>query len=257
MIKSLLLSIEFVKRELKEKYISTTLGNLWLFIHPVVMLIIYTIIFSDFMKMKLDLVDNKYAYSIYLIPGLFSWNFFALTIDRLSNSFFEKAYLIKKVNIPMYVFHISIAISEFIVLFVGIILGIVFLFLVSHSLTFSAFIVLFLYLFLFFIFTFSLGVIFSLFVPFFRDLRQVIPILLQLWFWMTPIVYPKSLIAHKYPFLIDLNPVYYFIGPMQEIFLYSKFSFKELFIAFFISFFTLFIAGWLYKKMTSEIKDIL
>lgn len=253
-----ILTLEFVKREIKERYISTSLGNLWIFIHPIVMLIIYTIIFSDFMKMKLNLVDNKYAYSIYLIPGLLSWNFFAVTIDRLSNSFFEKAHLIKKVNISMIVFYLSITLSEFIILIIGMILGIVFLFLISHFISFQAIIVLFIYLILLFLFTFSLGVIFSLFVPFFRDLKQIVPIILQLWFWMTPIIYPKSLIYNKYPFLVDFNPIYYFIYPMQNIFLYSKFpTFKEFIIACLISFITFFTAWFLYKKLSVEIKDII
>jgi lipopolysaccharide transport system permease protein len=255
---NLLLSLEFVKREIKERYISTSLGNLWLFIHPIVMLIIYTVIFSDFMKMKLNLVNSKYAYSIYLIPGLLSWNFFAITVDRLSNSFFEKAHLIKKVNIPMIVFYFSIALSEFIILIISMILGLIFLFLVSHYISLKAIIVLFVYLFLLFIFTFSLGIIFSLFVPFFRDLKQIIPIILQLWFWMTPIIYPKSLIYNKYPLLVDFNPIYYFIYPMQNIFLYSKLpSFSEFLITFLISSITFFVAIFLYKKISKEIKDII
>ena len=252
------LVLEFVKREIKERYIATSLGNLWLFIYPLVMLIIYTVIFSDFMKMKLNIVNNKYAYSIYLIPGLLSWNFFALVVDRLSNSFFEKAYLIKKVNIHMYIFHISITLSEFLVLIIGILLGIAFLFLISHPLSFVSIAVLFLYLLLFLIFTFSLGVIFSLFVPFFRDLKQLIPIILQLWFWMTPIVYPKSLIEKKYPLLIELNPVYYFIEPMQNIFLYNKLpSINNFVIALLLTIITFLIGVWLYKKMISEVKDII
>jgi lipopolysaccharide transport system permease protein len=151
------LIFEFVKREIKERYISTSLGNLWLFIHPVVMLVIYTVIFSDFMKMKFNLINSKYAYSIYLIPGLLSWNFFAITVDRLSNSFFEKAHLIKKVNIPMSVFYISIALSEFIILIICMVLGITFLFLISHFISIKAIFILFLYLGFLFVFTLSLG----------------------------------------------------------------------------------------------------
>lgn len=258
MLNNITLSFQFVKREIKERYTGTSLGNFWLFIHPIVMLLIYTVIFSDFMKMKIQLIDNKYAYSIYLIPGLFSWTFFSIVVDRLSNSFFEKANFIKKVNIPPYVYQISTLLTESILYLIGIILGVVFLFLISCKITFIATITLFLFMFFLSIFAFSLGVILSLFVPFFRDFRQIVPIVLQLWFWMTPIVYPKSLIFNKYPFLVEINPVYYFIEPMQNLFLYSKLPSSHHFLmAASVSFITLFLVIYLYKKMVSEIKDIL
>ncbi|NPA55338.1 MAG: ABC transporter permease, partial [Epsilonproteobacteria bacterium] len=70
-----------------------------------------------------------------------------------------------------------------------------------------------------------------------------------------PIIYLKDLIAHKYPILITLNPFYYFIEPMQELFLYSKITFNYTSIAIVI------ISGmsavWLYKKLIPEIKDMI
>jgi len=261
MIKNTTLSLQFAKREIKERYIGTSLGNFWLFIHPIIMLFIYTIIFSDFMKMKLHLegsTNSEYAYSIYLIPGLFSWNFFSLIVDRISNSFFEKANFIKKVNIPVYVFQISIFLSELILYFIAMLLGVIFLFFLSYKISFIAIMIIFLYMILLSIFAFSLGEILSLFVPFFKDLKQIVPIVLQLWFWMTPIVYPKSLIYEKYPFLIDYNPIYYFIEPMQNLFLYSKLpSLKYFLIAIFISLGMFVFAIYFYKKMVSHIKDII
>ena len=249
---------EFTKREIKEKYVGTSFGNLWLFIHPIVMLIIYTLIFSDFMKMKLNIENNPYGYSIYLIPGLLTWNFFALSIDRLSNSLIEKAGFIKKISIPSYIYQISIIFAEALMYIIGLILGIIFLFIVHHFITLGSILILFVIVFLLIIFTFSLGVILSLFIPLFKDLKQFIPIALQIWFWMTPIVYAKSLISNKYPFLITYNPIYYYIEPMQDIFLYSKLpSFNVIIIEFMISFFTLFLSLFLYKKLISEIKDVL
>lgn len=249
---------EFTKREIKEKYVGTSFGNLWILIHPIVMLIIYTVIFSDFMKMKLNVQNSQYGYSIYLIPGLLTWNFFGLSIDRLSNSLIEKAGFIKKISIPSYIFQISIVLSEFMMYLIGIVLGLVFLFLIHHNITIVSIFVLFIIIFFLLIFTFSLGVVLSLFVPLFKDLKQLIPIILQIWFWMTPIVYAKSLISQKYPFLIIYNPVYYYIEPMQDIFLYSKLpSVSTLFIEFILSFSILFISLFLYKKLVPEVKDVL
>ncbi|BAF70489.1 ABC transporter permease [Nitratiruptor sp. SB155-2] len=255
---NLKLSIEFTKRDLKERYAGTSFGQLWLLISPLISIFIYTIIFSDFMKMKLGIVENKYAYSIYLIPGLLTWNFFSALVLRLSNSIFEKAHIIKKIPIPMYVFYLSITLTEFIIYAISMVLGILFLLLVHQPITWQFFTVLPCMMILASLFGLGLGMIFSLFNPFFKDLKEVIPIILQLWFWMTPIIYVKEMIYSKYPFLVDYNPIYYFIEPMQNIFLYGDLK-RSIDVAIALSsvFMTILLAMWLYKKMIKEIKDII
>jgi len=101
-------------------------------------------------------------------------------------------------------------------------------------------------------------VILSLFTPFFKDLKEVIPIFLQLWFWMTPIIYLDSMIKNKYPFLLDYNPLYFFVKIYQDIFLYSKTpSYEILFILILITLLLLLTSSFLYKKMIATIKDII
>ncbi|NPA55358.1 MAG: ABC transporter permease, partial [Epsilonproteobacteria bacterium] len=177
---NLKLSFEFAKRDLKERYAGTSFGHLWLVISPFVTIVIYTVIFSDFMKMKLNVINSEYSYSIYLIPGLLSWNFFSTTVLRLSNAIFEKANILKKISIPMYVYYISIVISEFIVYIIGMIFGVLFLVVVNHHVGIE-FVVLPVYMLMVMFFAFFLGVILSLFTPFFRDLREIINVILQLW----------------------------------------------------------------------------
>ena len=107
------------------------------------------------------------------------------------------------------------------------------------------------------LFAFFLGVIISLFMPFFRDLKEAVPIILQLWFWATPIIYVKELIYSKYPFIVDYNPLYYFIEPMQMLFLYYTMQKKDIFVSLLIVIFLALTAAYLYKKLIPEIKDII
>ena len=257
MIHNILLSIDFAKRDLKQRYIGTGLGQLWFIISPVVMIFIYSVIFSDFMKMKMNIVDNSYAYSIYLIPGLLAWTSFSNIILRLNTSFFEKANLIKKINVPMFVFQLSIAISELFSLFIAMLLGIGFLLVVNQPVTLE-FLIIIPVLLLQTIFAFGIGVILSLFTPFFKDLKEVVPIVVQLWFWMTPIIYLSSMLEKKYPFLLKYNPFYYFVKIYQNVFLHSKLpTFVDLLTIVTISFVVLLLSAFLYKKMISPIKDII
>jgi lipopolysaccharide transport system permease protein len=254
---TILLAFSFAKRDFKERYVGTGLGQLWYILSPIITIFIYTVIFSDFMKMKLDIVDNSYSYSIYLVPGLLAWTSFSTILMRLNGSILEKSNLIKKINVPAYVYQLSIIITEFGVLMLSYSLALIFLLLVNHPITLTFFYLLPV-LFMQTIFAFAIGVILSLFTPFFRDFKEAVPIVVQLWFWMTPIIYMKEMIANKYPLLLTINPFYYFVNIYQDIFLYSKApTFEALFSIIFITFIPLIFAAYLYKKMISTIKDII
>jgi len=252
-----LLALDFAKRDFKERYVGTGFGQLWYFISPVVTIFIYTVIFSDFMKMKMNIIDNSYSYSIYLVPGLLAWTSFSSIIMRLNTSFFEKAGLIKKINVPMYVFQLSIVMTEFFTFLIAMFLGTLFLILVHQPVTW-VFLWLLPVMFIQTLFAFGFGVLLSLFAPFFRDFKEIVPIVVQLWFWMTPIIYVKSMIEKKYPLLLDFNPFFYFAEIYQNIFVYSQApSAKSLFIITAFTLFFLLIAAYLYKKMIATIKDII
>ena len=254
---NIILAFDFAKRDLKERYVGTGIGQFWYLLSPLVMIFIYSVIFSDFMKMKLNIVDNSYAYSIYIIPGLLAWTSFSNIIMRLNTSFFEKAGLIKKINVPMYTFQLSIVLSEFFTFVISLALGIIFLILVKQPVT-VAFLWLIPLMILQTIFAFGIGVIFSLFTPFFKDLKEIVPIIFQLWFWMTPIIYLASMIEKKYPFLLKYNPYYFFVHNFQSIFLYGKVDDVDSWLWMLgLAFGSLFIAGFLYKKMIATIKDII
>ncbi len=254
---NILLAFDFAKRDFQERYVGTGFGQLWYFISPIITIFIYTVIFSDFMKMKMNIIDNSYAYSIYLVPGLLAWTSFSTILMRLNTSFFEKANLIKKINVPMYTFELAIMLTELFTFCIAMLLGIGFLLLVHQPITWT-FLWLIPIMLLQTIFAFGLGVIFSLFTPFFKDLKEIIPIVVQLWFWATPIIYIKTMLANKYPILLTLNPFYYFVDIYHNIFVYSQApSYSSLLIVFLESFIVLIIAAYLYKKMVPTIKDII
>ena len=251
------LAFDFARRDFKQRYVGTGFGQLWYFISPVITIFIYTVIFSDFMKMKLNIVDNSYAYSIYLVPGLLAWTSFSTILMRLNTSFFEKASLIKKISVPMYVFQIAIILTELFTFFVSMLLGVCFLLLVHHPVTWS-FLWLVPVMLIQSAFAFGLGVILSLFTPFIKDLKEIVPIVVQLWFWMTPIIYVKTILEKKYPFLLTYNPFYYFADIYQNIFLYSKApTLSQMLLITSMAIVSVAAAMVLYKKTVATIKDII
>ena len=209
------------------------------------------------MKMKLNIIDNSYSYSIYLVPGLLAWTSFSTILLRLNTSIFEKTSLLKKINVPMYTFYLSIVITEFCLFLLSMSLGICFLLLVDHDVT-STFLYLIPVMIIQTIFAMSLGVILSMFSMFIKDLKEAVPILIQLWFWMTPIIYMKEMLANKYPLLLIINPFYCFVEIYQNIFLFSKSpSLYNISIILICTTILVVLAIYLYKKMISTIKDII
>jgi len=255
--KKLGLVLQFAIRDFKQKYVGTSLGQFWFFLSPVLMISIYTIIFSDIMSLKLNFTQTDFLYSTYLIPGILAWTSFSVLVSSLTNSFDNKSNLIKKINVPMYIFQLSSFLVEFFMFLLAISFAILFLILTGETVT-LVFLWMVPIMILQTIFAFSLGVILSLFTPFFKDLKVAVPIILRLWFWMTPIVYMKDLIIERFPSILVYNPIFYFIDLYQNIFIYSKVpSFDDLLKITILSFVTLLIAAYLYKKMIPTIKDII
>jgi lipopolysaccharide transport system permease protein len=157
----------------------------------------------------------------------------------------------------MYTFQLSIVLTELFLFFIAITLAIVFLLIIDHPVTVTFFWLIPVMI-VQSLFAFGLGVIASLFTPFFKDLKEIIPIITQLWFWMTPIIYMSSMIEKKYPLLLVYNPFYYFVEIYQNLFLYSKApAFESLLIISSETIISIIIAGYLYKKMVPTIKDII
>jgi lipopolysaccharide transport system permease protein len=254
---NILLAFSFAKRDFKERYVGTGLGQVWYILSPIITILVYTVIFSDFMKMKLNIIDNSYAYSIYLVPGLLAWTSFSTIIMRLNSSILEKSNLIKKISVPIYVYQLSIIITEFALLLLSYSFAMIFLLMVNHPITVS-FLYLIPILFLQTVFAFALGSILSLFTPFFKDLKEAVPIVVQLWFWMTPIIYMKEMLSDKYPALLAYNPFFYFVQIYQDIFLYSKVpALNDVVVLILLTTALLSLVAFLYKKMTPAIKDII
>jgi lipopolysaccharide transport system permease protein len=251
------LILTFTKRDFTQKYIGTSLGQYWFILSPVIMIAIYSIIFSNVMILKLGITQNPYAYSVYLVSGLFAWVSFSTLLSTLTNSIDTNAHYLKKISIPMYVFQISAALSQAIVLCISMLLAVLFLVIVDFPLSIMLLLLLPLMA-LQLLFTFSLGVILSLFVPFFKDIKVVLPIVLQLWFWITPIIYFKDIVPQKYHILFTINPFYYFIESYHAIFLYAQAPcFDHIARLGLLTLLLFALATYLYKKMLPTVKDIL
>ncbi len=205
-----------VKREFQFKYRNSMLGIAWTIINPLAMIIIYTVIFSKIMHAKLPGVDSTFAYSIYLCAGVLTWGLFAEIVSRAQNTFIEHANLLKKLSFPricLPVIVVTTALLNFSIVF-----GLFSIFLLISG-TFPGIVYLALLPVLAILIAFAIGLGISLGVlnVFFRDVGQLFGLVLQFWFWGTPIVYPISILPESVRFLMGFNPMASLIVAFQDI----------------------------------------
>jgi len=205
-----------VKREFQSKYLNSLLGVAWTFIQPLTLIIVYTIIFSQIMSAKLPGVEGSYGYSIYLCSGIVTWGLFSEIASRGQNTFIEHANLLKKLNFPRLCLPVTVVLTA--LLNFSIIFGLftAFLLLTDNfpGWVYFAFIPVVV---IQVIFSIGLGITLGVLNVFFRDVGQAFTVCVQLWFWMTPVVYPLSILPPQIQDLLALNPMTGLMGAYQTI----------------------------------------
>lgn len=195
-----------VKREFQLKYRNSLLGAAWTVINPLAMITVYTVVFSRVMHSRLPGVEGGFAYSIFLCAGILTWGLFAELSNRLAVVFIENANLIKKINFPRICLLVSVALSCLLNFTLVFVLFLGFLLLIGEFPGWALLNMLPLLL-LQLVFSMGVGVLLGVVNVFFRDVGQMLGLVLQFWFWLTPIVYPASILPEWAQALLRWNPV--------------------------------------------------
>ncbi len=206
-----------VQREFQAKYRNSLLGIAWLILNPLAMIAVYTLIFSRVMHSRLPGSTDNFAYSIFLCAGIISWGLFAEVAQRGVNVFIDNANLIKKLSFPKLCLPLIVVSSAFINFAIVFGLFLIFLGLTGHFPGWPALLALPV-LFAQLVFALGIGMTLAVFNVFFRDVGQLFNIALSFWFWMTPIVYPLSVLPDAVSLLVQLNPMTAIVVAYQNIF---------------------------------------
>jgi lipopolysaccharide transport system permease protein len=206
-----------VKREFQLRYSGSLLGAGWNVINPLVMVLVYTVIFSEVMRAKLPGVDDVYAYGIYVCCGILAWGLFTEIITRSQNVFLENANLLKKSNFPRVCLPAIVTLSA--LLNFAIVFGL-FIAMLAISGRSPGWTVLTLVpvLVVEIVLATGFGILVGTLNVFFRDVGQLMGVVLQFWFWLTPIVYPVVIIPDTVRHWLRLNPMVAVIAAYQGVF---------------------------------------
>lgn len=244
-----------VKREFQSKYLNSLLGVAWTVIQPLSMILVYTIIFSQIMRAKLPGVESSFGYSIYLCAGILTWGLFAEIVSRGQNTFLEHGNLLKKLSFPRLCLPITVVATA--LLNFAIIFSLFTLFLIITG-TYPGwvFFAIIPVLVVQVIFAIGLGITLGVLNVFFRDVGQAFGVILQFWFWLTPIVYPASILPEKAQALLAYNPMTGLMGAYQNILTRGQLpDWQALLPVLFLGIFFCLVGMRLFRKHAGEIVD--
>ncbi len=190
------------KRDIKVRYKQTVLGGLWAIIQPVFTMIVFTLFFGRLAKMPSDGVP----YPIFVYAGLLPWTYFSNAVSASGNSLVGSANLITKVYFPRLIVPASASLAGLLDFFIAmLVLGAL---MIYYQFVPGVGILLFPFLVgLTFMCAVGVGLWLSALNVQYRDIRYVIPFLVQIWMFVSPVIYPISMVKEKYQWLLALNPM--------------------------------------------------
>jgi lipopolysaccharide transport system permease protein len=212
------LIFSFAKRDLLGRYKGSALGIAWAVLTPVVMIAIFTFIFAGIFGARFGINDSHWDYALYLFCGLLPWSMFQETVQQSSNTIVANANLVKRVVFPLETLPAAQAFAAVGNQLFATIALLIATIVIRQNLQLTA---LWLPVLLIPQLLFALGaawLIASLGV-FLRDIAQGITLLLMAWMYLTPIIYPESIVPERFRWFIGINPFTALIRSYRRIFL--------------------------------------
>ena len=205
-----------IARDVKGRYRGTFLGFLWSLLNPLIFMIIYVIVFSIYLRIEME------DYPVFLLSGILPWLWFSNSIMESTTSILGNGSLIKKVWLPLEIFPLVPIGSHMIhYLFSSVLLlGCILVFGRSLSWPLLAFPLVLAFQCLL---SYGLALFVSALTVHFRDLFHLIPNLLLMVFFLTPILYPLSMVPEAYRDVIQINPLAILVNAYQDIFFHNRF----------------------------------
>ncbi|MBW1669087.1 MAG: ABC transporter permease [Deltaproteobacteria bacterium] len=203
------LLFNLVYKQVKLKYRGSFLGFLWSLLNPLSMIIVYTVAFKYIIRIKME------NYVIFLLAGVLPWSFVVNSLNMATSCIIDNGNLIKKVFFPREIIPISTVAFNLVQLLLAYIVFVPILAYwkgLSLSLAFLPVL-----LFLHFLFTLGLSLLLSAVTIYFRDIKHLVEVLLMLAFWVTPIIYPLSMVPERFHILMWLNPMTVFTLAYQKL----------------------------------------
>lgn len=245
------LIFELAKREVKLRYRGTWLGFLWTLLNPLLMTMVYTLVFSFFLRFDIP------KYPAFVLCALLPWNWFSEAITTGVNSIVDRPGFVRDAIFPSAVLPVTSIASTMMnyVFSVLVLLAVLLAFKVTLGLSLIALPVIMAVQFLF-----GLGIVFFLgtYNVFFRDLRYIVQYILLAVFFLTPVIYDYSVVPVRFQWIFKLNPMAHIINDYRSIFLYGNWpDWRDLGFVFVLGIVLVILGSWAFETQKENFAEYL
>jgi ABC-type polysaccharide/polyol phosphate export permease len=235
-----------ITNSIKTRYKRSSLGVIWTLLNPLLQTLVLTIAFSQLMRFR---VAN---YPIYLLSGLIVWSFFSQTILQSMNNLIWGSSMMKRIYIPRTVFTLSVLGNSLVNFFLTLIPLIIIMLFVGQPIQIT-FVLLPFAIILLAMLTLGFSLIMSTIAVYFADVVNMFSVVLTAWYFLTPIIYPISVVPEQFLPIIKLNPMYWMIEIFRALIYYGEIPSVDIFVwAFVISVTQLIFGWWFFTKKADE-----
>jgi lipopolysaccharide transport system permease protein len=239
-------------RDIKVRYKQTTLGAMWAIIQPLSMMIIFTIFFSNLVRIPTDGIPS----GLFYYAGLSLWMFFSNAVMNGSNSLLGNTNLITKVYFPKLIIPSAAVLAAVVDFAIASILLVALLIYYGYGETWEVLLLVPISL-LTTVLALGMGILFSALNAKYRDVRYVLPFLLQIWFFITPIIYPASVVPKSYRWLLALNPLTGIIEGYRAALFGQRIHWQSLAYATLFTAILLSFSAYIFRRMEKRFAEVL
>ncbi|MGA8025710.1 MAG: ABC transporter permease [Bryobacteraceae bacterium] len=229
-------------KELKIRYKRSVLGFLWALLNPMLLMLVLTVVFSTIMAF------NTPHYSIFLLSMLLPFTFFSQSLSYAAESIVGNGDLIKKVRVAKVVFPIAAIVSNLINLVLSLIPLALIVLIMRHPFHWT-WIYLPVPLIALTIFTLGASFFFATANVYYRDVAHILQILLQVWFYASPIIFSVDFFPAKYRWIFKLNPLLFVLNGFRLSVYYGQLpALRSIFVSFVCAFVSLAVGYSIFRK---------
>lgn len=250
------LLLQMAIKDLKDKYLGSYLGIIWAIIQPTISILIFWFIFQ--MAFKSSPIEN-YPFILWLIAGIIPWFFFSDAIMNATNSVIGNVFLVKNIVFQVNLLPIVKILSAMFIHLFFLIFIVVMFWIYGYSPNIFNIQVLY---YLFAMFCLILGVtwITSALVIFLKDVGQILAMILQLGYWITPILWSLEMIPTKYHFIMKLNPMYYIVEGYRNSFVFRGWFWqypRQTIYFWCVTLIFMLVGSFIFKRLRPHFSDVL
>lgn len=243
----------FAWRDIKIKYKQTILGILWVVFQPIVSMTVFTVFFGKLAKIP----SGNLPYALFVLSGLVFWNYFSNSLSYASDSMVANEGIIKKVYFPKIVLPLSSVVTSLVDFSINLIVLIVIALILGFVPQIWIVVIIPIAVVLTALTAIGLGLFLASVNAKYRDVRYILPFFIQLLLFLTPIIYPLSIVSEKNKYLMALNPMTTVIESVRWIFSGTfLLNYTQVIISLVSVMLILFIGIWYFHKTEQFFADV-